>query len=105
MASAILASLFHPSEVLALVQYKLAPKTKYNYINDKARERLYHHLNMTSRSFATVIQDLDEELKDAVSYLSFNTDLRKQIRSLIRRVFSRSWIQLYPTTTATIQQN
>ena len=67
MASAILASLFHPSEVLALVQYKLAPKTKHDYSNDKARERLYHHLNMTSRSFAAVIQDLDEELKDAVS--------------------------------------
>ncbi|KAF9549355.1 bifunctional farnesyl-diphosphate farnesyltransferase/squalene synthase [Mortierella hygrophila] len=66
MASAILASLFHPSEVLALVQYKLAPKTKYDYTNDKARERLYHHLNMTSRSFAAVIQDLDEELKDAI---------------------------------------
>lgn len=67
MASAILASLFHPSEVLALVQYKLAPKTKYDYSNDKNRQRLYHHLNMTSRSFAAVIQDLDEELKDAVS--------------------------------------
>ncbi|KAF9169541.1 bifunctional farnesyl-diphosphate farnesyltransferase/squalene synthase [Mortierella sp. AD011] len=66
MASAILASLLHPSEVLALVQYKLAPKTKYDYSNNKTRERLYHHLNMTSRSFAAVIQDLDDELKDAI---------------------------------------
>ncbi|KAG0344670.1 bifunctional farnesyl-diphosphate farnesyltransferase/squalene synthase [Podila humilis] len=66
MASAILASLFHPSEVLALVQYKLAPKAKYDYSNDKNRERLYHHLNQTSRSFSAVIQDLDEELKDAI---------------------------------------
>ncbi|KAF9373153.1 Farnesyl-diphosphate farnesyltransferase, partial [Podila verticillata] len=66
MASAILASLFHPSEVLALVQYKLAPKAKYDYSNDKTRERLYYHLNQTSRSFAAVIQDLDEELKDAI---------------------------------------
>lgn len=68
MASAILASIFYPSEVLALVQYKLAPKAKYDYTNDKIRERLYHHLNMTSRSFAAVIQDLDDELKDAVSW-------------------------------------
>ncbi|KAG0051770.1 bifunctional farnesyl-diphosphate farnesyltransferase/squalene synthase [Gryganskiella cystojenkinii] len=66
MASAILASLFHPSEVVALVQYKLAPKAKYDYSNDKNRQRLYHHLSMTSRSFAAVIQDLDEELKDAI---------------------------------------
>ncbi|KAG9324499.1 hypothetical protein KVV02_006093 [Mortierella alpina] len=66
MASAILASLFHPSEVLALVQYKLSPKTKHDYSNDKTRQRLYHHLNMTSRSFSAVIQDLDEELKDAI---------------------------------------
>ncbi|KAF9963352.1 bifunctional farnesyl-diphosphate farnesyltransferase/squalene synthase [Modicella reniformis] len=66
MASAILASLFHPSEVVALVQYKLSPKAKYNYSNNKTRERLYHFLNMTSRSFAAVIQDLDEELKDAI---------------------------------------
>ncbi|KAG0016937.1 bifunctional farnesyl-diphosphate farnesyltransferase/squalene synthase [Podila clonocystis] len=66
MASAILASLFHPSEVLALVQYKLAPKAKFDYSNDKNRERLYHHLSQTSRSFSAVIQDLDEELKDAI---------------------------------------
>ncbi|KAF8982470.1 bifunctional farnesyl-diphosphate farnesyltransferase/squalene synthase [Entomortierella lignicola] len=66
MASAILASLTHPSEVVALVQYKLSPKTKNDYSNDKIRERLYHHLNMTSRSFSAVIQDLDDELKDAI---------------------------------------
>ncbi|KAI1320385.1 bifunctional farnesyl-diphosphate farnesyltransferase/squalene synthase [Mortierella claussenii] len=66
MASAILASLFHPSEVLALVQYKLSPKAKHDYSNNKTRERLYHHLTNTSRSFAAVIQDLDEELKDAI---------------------------------------
>ncbi|KAF9278495.1 bifunctional farnesyl-diphosphate farnesyltransferase/squalene synthase [Mortierella alpina] len=66
MASAILASLFHPSEVLALVQYKLSPKAKHDYSNNKTRQRLYHHLNMTSRSFSAVIQDLDEELKDAI---------------------------------------
>ncbi|KAG0202649.1 bifunctional farnesyl-diphosphate farnesyltransferase/squalene synthase [Mortierella sp. GBA30] len=66
MASAILASLFHPSEVLALVQYKLASKTKHDYSNNKTRERLYHHLNMTSRSFAAVIEGLDDELKDAI---------------------------------------
>lgn len=67
MASAILASLFHPSEVLALVQYKLAPKAKFDYANNKNKERIYFFLNMTSRSFAAVIQGLDEELKDAVS--------------------------------------
>ncbi|KAF9094221.1 bifunctional farnesyl-diphosphate farnesyltransferase/squalene synthase [Mortierella sp. AM989] len=66
MASAILASILHPSEVLALVQYKLAPKTKCDYSNNKTRERLYYHLGMTSRSFAAVIQGLDEELKDAI---------------------------------------
>ncbi|KAI7831122.1 farnesyl-diphosphate farnesyltransferase [Gamsiella multidivaricata] len=66
MASAILSSLLHPSEVLALVQYKLSPKVKHDYSSDKTKERLYYFLNMTSRSFAAVIQDLDEELKDAI---------------------------------------
>ncbi|KAF9350983.1 bifunctional farnesyl-diphosphate farnesyltransferase/squalene synthase [Mortierella sp. NVP85] len=66
MASAILASIFHPSEVVALVQYKLTPKSKYDYSNNKTRERLYYFLNLTSRSFAAVIQGLDEELKDAI---------------------------------------
>lgn len=66
MASAILASILHPSEVVALVQYKFAPKSKRDYSNNKTGERLYHFLNMTSRSFAAVIQALDEELRDAV---------------------------------------
>ncbi|KAF9585819.1 bifunctional farnesyl-diphosphate farnesyltransferase/squalene synthase [Lunasporangiospora selenospora] len=30
------------------------------------KEKIYHHLTMTSRSFAAVIQDLDEELKDPI---------------------------------------
>ncbi|KAG0328708.1 bifunctional farnesyl-diphosphate farnesyltransferase/squalene synthase [Dissophora globulifera] len=67
MASALLASFFHPSEVVALVQYKLSAKANPNYSNNKLRERLYFFLNLTSRSFAAVIQDLDtDELKDAI---------------------------------------
>ncbi|KAG0225766.1 bifunctional farnesyl-diphosphate farnesyltransferase/squalene synthase [Actinomortierella wolfii] len=66
MASALLASLFHPSELVALLQYKFSPKVKYDYSNDKVRERIYQHLNNTSRSFAAVIQDLDPELKDPI---------------------------------------
>ncbi|KAG0266982.1 bifunctional farnesyl-diphosphate farnesyltransferase/squalene synthase [Actinomortierella ambigua] len=66
MASVILASLFHPSEVVALLQYKFSPKVKYDYSNDKVRERIYYHLNNTSRSFSAVIQALDPELKDPI---------------------------------------
>jgi farnesyl-diphosphate farnesyltransferase len=81
MASAILASIFHPSEVVALVQYKLTPKSKYNYSNNKTRERLYYFLNLTSRSFAAVIQSLDEELKDAVSVANVGVTLRDPSRT------------------------
>ncbi|KAF9200958.1 Farnesyl-diphosphate farnesyltransferase [Podila verticillata] len=66
MASIILPSLFRPSEVVALVQYKLSLKPNYGHSNDKTRERLYQLLELTSRGFAASVQMLDEELRDAV---------------------------------------
>ncbi|KAJ3273937.1 Farnesyl-diphosphate farnesyltransferase [Terramyces sp. JEL0728] len=57
--SAILQSLFHPSEIYSLVKYKLLDEAPPN-------TKLYHLLNATSRSFARVIQSLDPEIRLAV---------------------------------------
>jgi farnesyl-diphosphate farnesyltransferase len=69
---ALVASLDHPSEVYALLQYKftLQDKTLYKTAdslpapNDPSYSYAlcYYYLNKTSRSFARVIQELDQEL-------------------------------------------
>ncbi|KAJ3215257.1 Farnesyl-diphosphate farnesyltransferase [Dinochytrium kinnereticum] len=73
MASAILKSLLHPSEIAAMVRYKLSVSdnaTRYQTLDSvpakgekgHAYAMCYYFLNKTSRSFARVIQELDPEL-------------------------------------------
>ncbi|KAI9476122.1 MAG: farnesyl-diphosphate farnesyltransferase [Benjaminiella poitrasii] len=72
MLQAILDSITKPSELSALFQYKFAPKSasatrhQQSLERDASKKRCYGFLNMTSRSFAAVIQELDDGLRDAV---------------------------------------
>jgi farnesyl-diphosphate farnesyltransferase len=68
MASAILQSLMHPDELMALVQYKLDPAMQIPKMTDISFElqECYRLLNLTSRSFAMVIQKLDDDLRPAI---------------------------------------
>ncbi len=76
---ALLQSLFYPSELYSLVKFKLsvsdptanhtqpAPVSQSDPNYDVyTREMCYYYLNLTSRSFARVIQELDSELRHAV---------------------------------------
>jgi farnesyl-diphosphate farnesyltransferase len=73
---AILNSILYPSEVKALLQYKFlyTDKTQFKSLQsvpEKGHEKhswamCYYFLNLTSRSFARVIQELDVELRHAV---------------------------------------
>ncbi|CAI2178396.1 15849_t:CDS:2 [Funneliformis geosporum] len=65
MASVFLQSIFHPSEIVALVQYKFLRPSPSNLIPPE-KKACYEFLNQTSRSFAAVIQELDDEIRDAV---------------------------------------
>lgn len=66
----LLKSITHPEEVYALLHFKLGgcqtvqPKGSQEMCDDLST--CYTFLNMTSRSFAAVIQALDGELRDAV---------------------------------------
>ncbi|KAI8328289.1 farnesyl-diphosphate farnesyltransferase [Blakeslea trispora] len=72
MLQALLDSATRPSELAALFSYKFAPKSssadrlKRALANDASKKRCYDFLNLTSRSFAAVIQELDDELRDAI---------------------------------------
>ncbi|ORZ37732.1 isoprenoid synthase domain-containing protein [Catenaria anguillulae PL171] len=87
MASAILASLLHPSELVSLVQYAVhehrqskaaqaaqrsrSPTADADADADEGHApdtlaRCYHYLNLTSRSFAAVIRALHPALRDAI---------------------------------------
>ncbi|KAI7872495.1 farnesyl-diphosphate farnesyltransferase [Spinellus fusiger] len=72
MASAYLNSIAHPNELSALLTYTFAKKStnrtrhENTIAMDPSKERCYHFLNKTSRSFAAVIQELDDALRDAV---------------------------------------
>jgi farnesyl-diphosphate farnesyltransferase len=70
MAASLLQSIFYPSEIVALIQYKFLKPSPVRTIlpEQKAKVRCYEFLNYTSRSFAAVIQELDDEIRDAVSY-------------------------------------
>ncbi|RKP09657.1 isoprenoid synthase domain-containing protein [Thamnocephalis sphaerospora] len=71
---AFMNSISHPSELFAMLEYKLVrPAAVENPAVDangktasEARFRSYDYLNRTSRSFAAVIKELDEELMDPV---------------------------------------
>jgi farnesyl-diphosphate farnesyltransferase len=72
--SAFLKSLSEPSELMALLEYKfMRPAAIENpainasgQIVNEARFQCYYYLNRTSRSFAAVIKELDQELMDPV---------------------------------------
>ncbi|KAJ3104974.1 Farnesyl-diphosphate farnesyltransferase [Phlyctochytrium bullatum] len=77
MASAILKSILHPSEIAAMLHYKLSVSdnaTRYQKLDavppkgspDYTYAMCYYFLNKTSRSFARVIQELDDELRHPV---------------------------------------
>lgn len=82
MLTDLVRSLAHPSELWAIAAFvydtKLAPRRDQTFI-DKAQtarlkgtivqdthEQCYHFLNLTSRSFAAVVQALHPELRDAI---------------------------------------
>ncbi|CAG8501200.1 10627_t:CDS:2 [Scutellospora calospora] len=68
IASYFLQSIFHPTEITALVQFKyFKPKhiLEFNPEN-KQKIRCYEFLDKTSRSFAAVIKELDDDVRDAV---------------------------------------
>eukprot|EP01104_Vermistella_antarctica_P012830 TRINITY_DN3785_c1_g1_i2.p1 TRINITY_DN3785_c1_g1~~TRINITY_DN3785_c1_g1_i2.p1 ORF type:complete len:414 (-),score=141.50 TRINITY_DN3785_c1_g1_i2:333-1574(-) len=66
--SAFLQSLFHPDELVALVKFKLTHSSAPAVSADKTDNcrYCYEALTKTSRSFAIVIQELGDELRDAV---------------------------------------
>lgn len=68
MASQILQSLLHPEEVFAMFRYKLDPAFKAPKRKELSSEmaECYRLLDLTSRSFAMVIQQLDDELRPAI---------------------------------------
>ncbi|KAJ3406898.1 bifunctional farnesyl-diphosphate farnesyltransferase/squalene synthase [Chytridiales sp. JEL 0842] len=77
MASALIASLAHPSEIAAMLKYKLTVSdatTQYKKPSSLplksspiySRAKCYYFLNLTSRSFARVIQELHSELSHPV---------------------------------------
>jgi farnesyl-diphosphate farnesyltransferase len=63
-------SLLHPTELLALVQYKVGSPGNPVFTTDQdpkgTLRRSYEFLRQTSRSFAAVIQELHPDLREAV---------------------------------------
>ncbi|KAL1935994.1 hypothetical protein VTP01DRAFT_128 [Rhizomucor pusillus] len=72
MLGLLLQSICEPTEIKALLEYKFAPKSdnirhhQKSLALDENKRRCYDFLNKTSRSFAAVIQELDDQLRDAV---------------------------------------
>ncbi|KAI8136528.1 farnesyl-diphosphate farnesyltransferase [Fennellomyces sp. T-0311] len=72
MLNAFAQSITRPSELNALLTYKFAPKSEntrrhhQTLAKDENKRQCYYYLNLTSRSFAAVIQELDDQLRDAV---------------------------------------
>lgn len=59
-------SLFYPQEILSLFKYQLstnASAQQIKHIRDPSERRCYEFLLLTSRSFAAVICELDQELR------------------------------------------
>lgn len=70
-AAALFASVLHPSEIYSLLKFKMLQPTSSKskpvleadrYDPTYTRAMCYHYLDQTSRSFARVIQELDQEL-------------------------------------------
>jgi hypothetical protein len=72
--------LLHPSELLAYVAFAWSTQKSGRYVHKHATSKAmadgklaadthaqcYHFLNLTSRSFAAVVQALDDELRDPI---------------------------------------
>ncbi|KAI9283014.1 farnesyl-diphosphate farnesyltransferase [Umbelopsis sp. AD052] len=112
MLDVLLASLGHPSELSALITYKFfKPESNINrnqklIANNERKKRCYDFLDKTSRSFSAVIQELDDELRDAIClfYLvlrgldtiedDMTLDLDRKcelLRSFDKIIFQRGW--------------
>ena len=71
-ATQFIKSLFHPTEILALIQYKfLRPNNISKEIPSwsEKKKRCYYFLEMTSGSFASIIMELEQECRDLVGTL------------------------------------
>lgn len=68
MIGVLVQSIFHPDELIALIKYKLDPSSKVPKQEKMSEdmEECYKFLNLTSRSFAMVIQQLDPGLREAI---------------------------------------
>ncbi|CAG8552638.1 2280_t:CDS:10 [Diversispora eburnea] len=66
--SYLISSIFRPSEIIALIHYKYFRSTHLLQIDpeNKPKKRCYEFLRQTSRSFAAVIQEVHEDLRDGI---------------------------------------
>ncbi|CAG8731594.1 13205_t:CDS:1, partial [Cetraspora pellucida] len=66
--SSLYQSIFHPSEISALIQFIFYKPKNILEIKpeNKQKIRCYEFLDQTSRSFAAVIKQLDDAVRDAV---------------------------------------
>ncbi|RHZ57341.1 hypothetical protein Glove_390g52 [Diversispora epigaea] len=64
----LIRSIFRPSEIIALIHYKYFRSTHILQIDpeNKSKKRCYEFLKQTSRSFAAVIQEVHEDLRDGI---------------------------------------
>ncbi|GAB5592145.1 bifunctional farnesyl-diphosphate farnesyltransferase/squalene synthase [Umbelopsis nana] len=112
MLGVLLASLAHPSELNALIAYKFF-RTESNIqrnqkliANNETKKRCYDFLDKTSRSFSAVIQELDDELRDAICLfylvlrgldtieddMTLDLDRKVQLlRSFHKIIYQRGW--------------
>lgn len=112
MLQVFLDSITKPAELQALYKYKFAPKSAsaqrlaQTLAKDASKKRCYDFLNMTSRSFAAVIQELDDELRDAVCLfylvlrgldtieddMTLNLDRKVELlRSFDKIIYQKGW--------------
>ena len=71
-ATQFIKSLFHPTEISALVQYKFFRPNNISKeipLWSERKKRCYYFLEMTSGSFASIIMELKQEYRDLVCVL------------------------------------
>ena len=98
----LIQSLVRPSEAVALVQFK----SKYGSTKrggatagqlDENLQYCYDSLFKTSRSFAMVIADLGDDLRDAVRTTLATTQPTNQRRRRRSIVLSTPWLSIEPS--------
>ncbi|CAG8736486.1 13348_t:CDS:2 [Cetraspora pellucida] len=84
IVSYLFQSIFHPSEISALIQFKFFKPKPILEIKpeNKNKIRCYEFLDKTSRSFAAVIKELDDDVRDAKEPL---------LRSFHETIFQKGW--------------